>query len=90
MVKLLFKVNCFVVMVYGLFHLHDRLTSNLYLENFWQLIQAWNSYKVHLSFRKDMVCSQLACLSLVSFLAILLGLACVHFSFKVILKYIEK
>ena len=31
------------------------MTSNLYFENFWQLIQAWSSYRVHLNFKRDMV-----------------------------------
>ncbi|KAJ0013259.1 hypothetical protein Pint_20383 [Pistacia integerrima] len=34
-----------------------RRILNLYSENCWQLIRDWNSYRVHLSFRTDMVCS---------------------------------
>lgn len=42
----------------NLYSFDNRMTLNPSFENFWQLIQDWNSYRVRQSFRKDTVCSQ--------------------------------
>jgi hypothetical protein len=48
LISLVLKANVF-------FWIWDRLTSNQFLMSFWQLIPAWNSWGIHLSFKKDML-----------------------------------
>lgn len=53
--NLLINNQFFPSLVSCFFPRNNRMTSNLYFENFWPLIQGWNSYRAHQSFRKDMV-----------------------------------
>jgi hypothetical protein len=53
--QLLYSNNNFSWTNYHFYFDHISLISNLFFENFWQLIQGWNSYRILLNFKKDMV-----------------------------------